>query len=187
MTANGWLVETDTGYAITKNGMEAFLVWKSTTDTTSKVGDTLFSNVRIDDAHYDGITTALLQKGYICNVWNGETRSEQTTSTRSGYEIFKALEFYLDVKLQKSIARKQKAGKIAKGIMTGLVKATIKITEHANKMNNTNYTSKPKRKYASKPKRKQKTKPKRKYKPKRKPQTEPKPMFGDDFEKFWKI
>ena len=126
---NSWLADTTNGYEITQSGMISFLVWKQTVDYHSKVGDTLFSNIRLADDEYEGYLEALIRKGYICKIWKAEVNQEVMVSTKTGMEIFESLNFYLDKKKQRSIKRRQDATRIAKGLMKGIVDITTGLSK----------------------------------------------------------
>jgi hypothetical protein len=178
LTRNNWLVETDTGYAITKDGVRAFLVWKQSINFHSKIVDSLFSNVRINDDEFIGISESLIKKKYLCKVWNNETYSEGVASTLAGREIFESLEFYLDEKKQKRLLTQQKASRIAKGFMKTLVDVTVAM----QKMSAPVKKPTAKRKRTAKKKKRNVTTKQITTK-----EFEPENMFGKDFERFYKI
>ena len=121
--------ENKKSYSVTETGIKALIAWNKLHGLEDKLGVIMAYPEPISDDEMSLMFSEFQKKKFITKIWNTKLQTEDYPPSVGGFELFESLKYFIDIKLQKNLARKETAKQVFSAVMKGLVTVTKKMAE----------------------------------------------------------
>jgi len=121
--------ESKKSYSVTETGIKALIAWNKLHGLEDKLGVIMAYPEPISDDEMSLMFSEFQKKKFITKIWNTKLQTEDYPPSVGGFELFESLKYFIDIKLQKNLARKETAKQVFSAVMKGLVNVTKKMAE----------------------------------------------------------